>query len=211
MKKSLFIAFSFSSVLLFFSCDLEVIDPEVVKPWQCGDPFTDPRDGKQYNTVWIDVDGGHDTNKNGSCWMAQSLDFDSGSNSHCYVENNDNCSTYGRLYNAFGLDNISPGNWHIATNEEWGNLFKTYGFDENLSGNGFIYSGNVDFFLAGGSSMMEILLGGSYYNPDYENLGERTQFWTPTEFTVSFSQTGTSVLNFSLQNNRRNYVRCVMD
>ncbi|MBI9038864.1 MAG: hypothetical protein JEY97_12075 [Bacteroidales bacterium] len=101
--------------------------------WQCGDPFTDPRDGQNYNTVLI-------TNQ---CWMAENINIGqiiNGNNSqgdngviekYCYDNDPANCETYGGLYQwqemmqyetTQGVQGICPENWHIATDNEWKTL-----------------------------------------------------------------------------------------
>jgi uncharacterized protein (TIGR02145 family) len=96
----------------------------------CGQPFTDVRDGKTYNTVLI----------GSQCWMSQNLNLGTkiqGTQEQTnngtiekYCDNNDeaNCTIYGGLYQwnemmqyvtTPGVKGICPTGWHIPTDGEW--------------------------------------------------------------------------------------------
>jgi uncharacterized protein (TIGR02145 family) len=97
---------------------------------KCGDNFTDPRDGKVYNTVQI----------GNQCWMARNLEygqfiFSSESQSdngvveiYCYSDNSFACQFGGGLYTwdemmQYSTDSINQGvcpeGWRIPTDYEW--------------------------------------------------------------------------------------------
>ena len=99
----------------------------------CGQPFTDARDGKTYNTVMI----------GSQCWMAQNLNtglkINGTSNQtnngiiekYCYGNLESNCDIYGGLYQwdeamlystTPGVQGICPAGWHFPTFEEWSTL-----------------------------------------------------------------------------------------
>ena len=104
-------------------------------PVVCGQPFTDTRNGKTYNTVLI----------GSQCWMAQNLNIGVRINStvnqtnigtiekNCYAENEANCTIYGGLYQWEELMNyttsssalpsgrrgICPTGWHIPSDAEF--------------------------------------------------------------------------------------------
>ncbi len=103
-------------------------------PGQCGQPFTDARDGQTYNTVQI----------GNQCWMKENLNIgtridgsvDMSDNNtiekYCYENNPSNCNIYGGLYqwnemmqyksNA-GEQGICPVGWHLpTTSKDWSNL-----------------------------------------------------------------------------------------
>ena len=97
---------------------------------QCGDPFTDPRDGQTYITVQI----------GDQCWIAENLNIgemidgaEEMTNNgliekYCYDNNTSNCETYGGLYQwnetmeyttTPGVQGICPTGWNIPTDDEW--------------------------------------------------------------------------------------------
>ncbi|MFS4447353.1 FISUMP domain-containing protein [Maribacter sp. 2307UL18-2] len=78
--------------------------------------FTDQRDGKKYCAVTI----GNQT------WLAENLNYEI-EGSLCPEEeqvigckgSNENCGTYGRLYNLEQLDIAIPDGWHLPSREEY--------------------------------------------------------------------------------------------
>jgi len=98
--------------------------------WICGQPITDTRDSKTYNTVLIGT----------QCWFAQNLNIgtmipgSSEQNNHtaiekyCYNNAEAYCTIYGGLYQwdnmmqwstTEGAQGICPTGWHIPTDGEW--------------------------------------------------------------------------------------------
>lgn len=87
----------------------------VNKPWTCGMPITDPRDGQVYNTV----------NINGKCWMVENLKYtDNNTIGVNYGNSTSAYDTYGRLYsfNEVQNGNLAPPGWHIPTESEINDL-----------------------------------------------------------------------------------------
>jgi uncharacterized protein (TIGR02145 family) len=115
-----------------------------VTPFNCGDVFTDPRDGNQYETVLI----------GDQCWMSQNLKYlpqvspavaGSTIDPHYYVYNyngtdvnaakaTDNYTNYGVLYNRPAAGTACPNGWLLASNAQWTAL-------ANFAGGAFVSAG----------------------------------------------------------------------
>jgi len=78
--------------------------------------FTDPRDGRNYQTV----------NINGTVWMARNLNFEMGS-SACYNNVSGDCGLDGRLYNWDDAMSACPSGWRLPNNEDWSRLARAAG------------------------------------------------------------------------------------
>lgn len=106
----------------------------------------DERDGKVYNTIWIDEDGGNDLNKPGQCWMTDNLDvgiqvdrldsvMDDGVIQKFCFQNQD-CEKFGGYYTynesidydqdisskileGEHVKGICPRGWHLPSEEEF--------------------------------------------------------------------------------------------
>lgn len=198
------------------SCDLDRIDDE--GPFVCGQIFLDPRDGKTYRTIWIADDGSHDLNKPGKCWMTENLEFNTSNfGTSCYATQPAKCDTFGRLYSSFVLSNVCMNGWHIATAEEWSDLYTTYGWTELITGNGPIYQGDSATFLPGGLSKLDLLMGGSCSSlEECDGSGQNVSFWATDSESFSFFNRGgnSSVWSTAVifgATDPRFYVRCVQN
>jgi uncharacterized protein (TIGR02145 family) len=205
--------FSLIIGLSFLSCNLDRV--EDAGPFVCGQTITDPRDGKTYKTIWIAEDGSHDMNQPGKCWMAQNLNFNTSNFfSSCYQEIDSRCDTFGRLYSMQALPTACLNGWHIATPDEWKELYRTYGWTEVITGNGPLFSGDSTTFLPGGISRLDYLMGGECDGPaDCLGLGETVGFWTSESQINSFFHISGSASVFSIQfqSDWRYYIRCIQD
>jgi len=96
----------------------------------CGDQYTDNRNGQAYATVSI----------GDQCWFAENLNIgvridkanpqtdNATIEKYCYGDNDDNCTTYGGLYQwgemmqyttTEGVQGICPDGWHLPSELEW--------------------------------------------------------------------------------------------
>lgn len=149
----------------------------------CGNPYTDKRNNKVYQTVQI----------GDQCWFAENLNIGemiNGSQNqqdnevfekYCYDNDTSNCATYGGLYQysemmqydtSRFLKGICPEGWHLPTVNEWNTLIDFAG--------GPSQAGNK--LKTGGSTGFEALMSG-YRNTDgdFYNAGSNTWFWTSVE------------------------------
>ena len=198
---------------IMISCNLPDAPMEVIsEEFVCGGIFTDPRDSKEYATVWIDENGGHNLSLPGKCWMAESINFDTGF-SRCFDDEATNCNTYGRLYASQALANVCQNGWHIPSSAEWSDLFTTFGWAEALTGNGPIYTGNINVFQSGGNSGINILSGGCCFNNTCDGIGSSVTFWASDNSAAAFFNFGGngSVWAAQFQGNFEYYVRCIKD
>ena len=185
-----------------------------IREWQCGDPIIDIRDSISYQTIWIDEMGGHDLEERGTCWMVDNLQFDA-SFSTCYDMNLANCEEYGKMYDHLLLSDFCPNGWELASNSDWDQVLTLYGLSKTPFSGGFAYLGSMDFILDGGISGLEVKLGGTRSNNNYENLNEATAFWTQEKQIVDFriinvtEKSGEAFLNNLSVSTRDAYMRCV--
>ncbi|MEI7727249.1 MAG: FISUMP domain-containing protein, partial [Bacteroidota bacterium] len=109
--------------------------------WRCGQPVTDSRDNKVYNTVMIGT----------KCWFAQNLNVgtmliawqtqqtnNSILEKFCFGDQEPNCDIYGGLYQwnemmqydtIPGMQGICPTGWHLPAQTEWSALLTLLGGD----------------------------------------------------------------------------------
>ena len=116
----------------------------LLSPLVCGQPFTDPRDGKIYNTSLIGT----------QCWMTQNLAYlpsvvgpgtSSETDPYYYVygyngtnvataKANASYGTYGVLYNWPASTIACPTGWHLPNDAEWTTLSTYLGGEEVAGG-----------------------------------------------------------------------------
>ncbi|MEI7980334.1 MAG: FISUMP domain-containing protein [Bacteroidota bacterium] len=180
-----------------------------INPTSCGQPITDNRDNKTYNTVLI----------GNQCWMKENMnlgtmiqvstaqtnhnDFEK----YCMSNLEANCDVYGGLYqwnNAMqwsqvpGSQGICPAGWHIPTEAEWSTLVTFLGGDA-IAGGTMKEAGTEHWSSpnSGTNSSGFTALGGGFTHINTFNAfkGYGT-FWSSTQY-LSFSYTYTRELWFS--------------
>jgi len=164
----------------------------------CGQAFTDARDGKSYNTVQIGA----------QCWMGQNLNIGTRINGledqtdndiiekYCYDDSELNCNTYGGLYQwnemmqyiyLPGEQGICPDGWHNPTDDEWSALVSFLG-GEGVAGGKMKETGTSHWASpntgASNSSAFSALPGGN--RDEYGSFTDLTytgNFWSSAENT----------------------------
>jgi uncharacterized protein (TIGR02145 family) len=148
----------------------------------CGNPLTDVRDNKIYQTVQIGI----------QCWLATNLNFGTTitssqdqrdnciSEKYCYNDNPLNCTNYGGLYQwdeVMQFDEtpagqgFCPPGWHIPTENDWNILFATF-INNAFAGSPLKYSGYSGFNA--------FLSGARHINKGWDFQGFATFFWSST-------------------------------
>jgi uncharacterized protein (TIGR02145 family) len=148
----------------------------------CGNPVTDIRDNKTYQTIKI----------GSQCWMASNLNYgiilassqDQRDNciaeKYCFNDNPVNCTNLGGLYQWDEImqydvtpsdQGLCPPGWHLPSENEWNTLFSDY-INNGFAGNPLKYSGYSGFNA--------LLSGVAYFNRSLNFKGFSTFFWTST-------------------------------
>lgn len=119
-----FLAILIASIIAFgFAACSKDEDNDAIVSSGGGGTFTDPRDGKVYQTVTI---GNQE-------WMAENLAYEPSSGNYwAYDNNNSNVETYGYLYDWETACDVCPDGWHLPTDAEWTELTDYLG--ENAGG-----------------------------------------------------------------------------
>jgi uncharacterized protein (TIGR02145 family) len=177
----------------------------------------DNRDRKKYKTTLI----------GGKRWMAENLNYHPRSGkSWCYKNYGSNCDKYGRLYDWNTAMTVCPSGWHLPSRAEWKQLAKTAGDATDYG-----YSGTAGMALksTGGWSNkgngtdefgFSALPGGYRSGSDgnFLNIGNRSYWWTATEYSSGTAYHRSIYYNHSYMN-ESNYnfkndgfsIRCVAD
>lgn len=136
--------------------------------FKCGDILIDNEEAvpthKQYRTVEI----------GGRCWFADNLNrtIPTGGkgNALCYDNSEDNCNTYGRLYNFYAVtqtnydsrytktektQGICPKGWHVPGNQEWIDLFAALDMTvdkDHTNADGSVFKSPLNYWKNEGSN-----------------------------------------------------------
>jgi len=145
--------------------------------------------GQTYRTVEIGT----------QIWMAENLNYNA-SNSKCFKDSEDNCTTYGRLYdwltamngatfsntNPSGIRGVCPSGWHLPSDDEWATLTDFVGGSAGTklkATSGWnSYNGTDDYGFSA-------LPGGCCSSfPDYGEyfIGSSGSWWSTTKNTLSY-------------------------
>jgi len=124
--------------------------------------FTDERDGKKYK--WVKIGD--------QVWMAENLAFKPKKGNYwAYNNDQNNVDLYGYLYSWKTANEIAPIGWHLPDDEEWSIL------------NGIFNDDEYETFLAvkdNGTSGLNLLQGGCYYDGKFRDIGKKGWFWSST-------------------------------
>lgn len=172
--------------------------------------LTDPRNGKEYNTIKI----------GDLWWMAENLNFYTNSGSWYY--DNDSATyagTYGRLYTLDTANNVCPAGWHLPTDAEWKELEMQLGMIQaQADGTGWRGTDQGTNLKDGGSSKFNALPGG-YRNSigSFYSMDSGTGYWSSTEsgslnaWVRILGKDNTQVNRIDFNKSYGLYVRCVKD
>jgi uncharacterized protein (TIGR02145 family) len=186
-----------------------VAAPAAAKPVQSGpDVLYDERDGRTYKTVRIGT----------QVWMAENLAYSSGSG-WCYGLRNDNCETFGKLFEWEAAKNACPSGWQLPTEDEWKVLIEYVGGKKVAGGklkeSGYSHwaSPNTD-----ASDMFGFgAIPGGFRHPAglFKNLGNMATFWTSSKCSgngacaISFSSRSANAEKIATNRLDGRSVRCI--
>ena len=162
----------------------------------CGNPMTDTRDGKTYNTVLIGT----------QCWFAQNLNIGTRINGsgeqtnnsiiekYCYNDDENNCNTYGGLYQwdeamqystTEGVQGICLTGWHLPTDAEW-TIMTTFLGGLEIAGGKMKETGTEHWFAPNTGATNETGFtalpgGGRSSNGNISGISGGATFWSSTE------------------------------
>lgn len=160
--------------------------------------LTDERDGKTYKAIVVG-----DLN-----WMAENLNYDAGSASACYDDDESNCEKYGRLYTWDSL--ICPTGWRLPTVEEYRALEELA--EEDISR----LKSTSDWENPGTDEFGLNFLPGGMCRPQddstYHGMGQNVCLWTGDYMGMPFAVNIDNMGDLWTQSKATFlYVRCVQD
>lgn len=177
--------------------------------------LTDSRDGKVYKTITIES----------QIWMAENLSYYNPEPvffGYAYDNDEENATTYGRLYTYKTAQILCPTGWRIPNDNDWNTLIDKFGGYEKAgealkSAKGWYGEGNGT-----NSSGFSALPGGSRtlddetFDYSFSFLGKEGAWWTatadgPMKAYFRFMSSGSKVGRLSGYQDDAYSVRCVKD
>ncbi len=133
--------------------------------------LVDLRDNQQYLTIQI----------GSQLWMAENLNYDSQPGSWCHSDSDQNCRTYGRLYDWYTAQFVCPSGWKLPTTADFDQLISfvgEYPGDQLRADHGWNAGHN------GNNSSGFTALPASFRSSvgSFSKIGSFTYFWEVDEF-----------------------------
>lgn len=151
----------------------------ITTTWNSGpDSFIDPRDGQTYSWKLMGT----------KIWMADNLNFSSGSGTWCYDNWPSQCSSFGKLYNQKAAQVACPDGWSLPSDGDWKDLETLLGMlPAVLDQSGFRGTNQGVLLREGGSSGLEIKFAGwrSDIFSSFSDAGSKAMLWTGSADTGS--------------------------
>jgi len=230
-------------VWAYFDCGVSAAYPltqNSANCWLCGQPFSDTRDGKIYNTTLIGT----------QCWMKENLNTGVAINSsqvslnnniiekYCFNDIIDSCDIYGGLYqwnelmnytassstNPSGRRGICPAAWHIPSESEWQQLIDLLGGYTIAGGalkeDGYRHWAYPNSYAVNTSGFTALPGGGKDVVSGYFDLSFMGYFWTSTasspgltdySFVRTLTSYGSDAIQLSYDKASGFSVRCLKD
>jgi len=173
--------------------------------------FTDARDGTKYKWVRIGT----------LLWMTENLNYVSIGGNWCFLDDNSNCTAYGRLYNWEAANIACPVGWHLPTNDEWKILIDYLG-GESIAGGKMKEVGtkhwNKPNTGATDESGFNALPGGKRsYDGSYQDIESYGYWWSSTNSISGdplfwcLHNSSVNIFNYNFSKSYGFSVRCVKD
>ena len=200
----------------------------------CGDPITDTRDGKVYNTVLI----------GDQCWTQENINIGTRINGsqnqdpsnptiekYCYNDNEANCDTYGGLYQwdemmqnstAPGTQGICMDGWHVPSEDDWITLMGFLGWEGVAGGKmkeiGTSHWASPNTGATNSSGFTALPAGGRNGNGFFYALSNDATWWSSTQHISTTSSwfwsifyNGENVYHTIVTKSFGHSVRCIKD
>ncbi|MDR2555500.1 MAG: fibrobacter succinogenes major paralogous domain-containing protein [Fibromonadaceae bacterium] len=148
--------------------------------------MTDSRDNQTYKVAIIGT----------QTWVAQNLNYNA-DGSKCYNNSENNCTTYGRLYDWATAMTVCPSGWHLPNNAEWRELRSFVGGYDNAgtklkatnlwnsfegkSGNG---TNNYGFSALPGGAFWPV----NGVNYGFRGVGINGEWWSASDYNAEVAR-----------------------